>query len=137
MANKIRFYETWDFKSILTSAAIISILLIFLAGYYFYPSILNKYKLSKYDSITTGRILLVDEQLIIRQTQLGNKTIIDHFNIHFSYELEGKIYNGTDEIQNTLENRTNLKSILSSSDSLVNVKYFSNNPANSILDLTN
>lgn len=72
--NKLRFYDTWDFASIRATAVIMSLLILGFTAYYLIPKTLVKARVSKYKSIAKGKLLRVDKQVVIRQTQLGNKT---------------------------------------------------------------
>lgn len=133
--RRIRFYETWDFESIRASIVVIFIIVLFCSGYYLYPKVHNYFKLMKYDSVTKGKILSVEEHVFIRQTQLGSKPKVGHYKVSFSYDLEGQVYVVAEDIAGTIGNRKSLRLILNS-DSIANVKYMSEYPRKSVLDLT-
>ena len=137
MANKLNFYETWDLKSFFGVIAILLVLSIIAVIFYSFPSFSNNSKLSKYDAEITGMLISADEQVLIRQTIVGSKPMIDHFTVKFTYEVGEQTYENTDVVSGTIRNIDKIKRILSSTNKSIRVKYLSDEPAKSVVDLTN
>jgi len=135
MANKVKFYHTWSAKNMIITVGVISLLLLFLIGFFYYPQISNLYKSSRFDAQTIGTLVKLDEQTIIRQTKIGNKVEVDHYKVTYEYLVKNKSYEHTDVVEGTPVNRKRILHIWQT-DKLITVKFKSNNPHKSIIDLS-
>ena len=136
MAKKLKFYETWDLKSVFAALGMAAFLGLLAIIYFAFPSFSNRYQLSKLDGTTNGLIIQADEQIIFAQSLLGNRPKIDHYTIEFTYQVNEKSFTNTCMVDETKSNRDKLKRILSTTDSSVVVKFMTLDPANSMIDLS-
>ncbi len=135
MANKIRFYQTIDSKSIFMTVIVILLLAsLFYMNESFSPA-LDSYKLSKYDMNTVGKLISADEQIIFRQTRMGSEPIIDNVRITFTYQVGKEIFTSSKIVNGTTHNISNLRKIMSSSGRIIKIKYQSDYPSKSMVDL--
>ncbi|MEQ9376493.1 MAG: hypothetical protein RIG68_15005 [Imperialibacter sp.] len=136
MANKTKFYHLWDLKSSFITIGVTALLLSVVVIIIYFPQLSRYYKLSKYDNETSGILLDVDEQSIIRQTKLGNKLEIDHYKVRYSYLVGEQEYEKVDFVDGTPVNGQILLNNWKSSKQVL-VRYKTGNPAQSMLDLRN
>lgn len=135
MANKIRFYQTIDSKSIFITVIVILLLAsLFYMSPYFSPA-LDSYKLSKYDMDTMGELISIDEQIIFRQTRMGSEPMIDNVRITFTYQVGKEVFTSSEIVNGTTDNISNLRKIMNSSGKVIKIKYQSNNPSKSMVNL--
>ncbi len=135
MANKIRFHQTIDSKSIFMTVIVIILLAsLFYMNESFSPA-LDSYKLSKYDMNTVGKLISADEQIIFRQTRMGSEPIIDNVRITFTYQVGKEILTSSKIVNGTTHNISNLRKIMSSSGRIIKIKYQSDYPSKSMVDL--
>lgn len=134
MANEVRFYHLWNVKNILITIGTLFILILVLGIFFYYPQLSDYYKASKFDNETTGILMDIDGQTIIRQTKLGNKVEIEHYKVTYKYAVNGKWYKDTDILSGTIVNGQMLNEKWSSDKSIV-VRYLSYDPQQSMINL--
>ena len=134
MANELRFYHLWSIRNILITVGVVSILILMLGAFLFYPQLSYSYKDSKFDSETDGVMQNIEEQTIIRQTKLGNKVEVDHYEVTYKYAVNGKWYTDTDIVKGTPVNGQMLYRIWNSDKSIA-IKYLSGDPVQSMINL--
>lgn len=135
MANKIRFYQTIDSKSIFWTIIVVSLisLLIYISNSY--SPILDSFKLSKYDEETVGRLISTDEQVIFHQTRMGSTPSIDNIKVEFTYQVGENTFMNKEIVNGTIDNISNLRRIMNSSGKIIKIKYQSKNPSKSMINL--
>lgn len=136
MANKVRFYHLWTFKHISQILlGIVSLIFVFWI-LYFYPRIINYYKLSKFDSETIGVIVNVKENTVIRQSEYGNKIVLEHYDVDYKYQVKGKEYYKSEIVTGKGMFGYRLKKIFSTEKKIIEIRFISQNPSKCMIDLT-
>ncbi len=92
MANKVRFYHLWSFKSIITTILVLAITGILLYYLYSYQNISENNRLEKFNSSTNGYLISYEKLTRLRQTKLGTQYEISGYKLRYSYSINGKNY---------------------------------------------
>ena len=135
MAKEVRFYHLWEIKTVLTTIVVSTCIIIFLGVYFFYHDLYDYYRLSRYDAYTSGQLIKVEEKTQIKQTKLGSRVTVDHYEIKYIYEVDGSSFEQADVLLATEVNRYVLGKIVNSKDSALSVRYSSEDPVRSSIDL--
>lgn len=91
--------------------------------------------MSKYDGQTSGIILNINENSIIRQTNEGSYTDINNYEVLYRYEVDGKPFESIDFIGGNVSNGKKLK-LLWDSGKTVTIRFMKAEPSKSAIDLT-
>ena len=133
MANKIPWYATVNWKSILETTIILGII-VGLAIILLLPKIIRHNKLENYRGETTAKVLSVKENITTRQGSDGNKVVVDHYDVKFRYKVNGKPYEGTNALDGTPKNTYYLNKVAKSNYEMpVSVRYDMENPAKALI----
>ncbi len=134
MANKVRFYHLWSIRNILSTVVVSMLLVLMLGTYFYYPQLSNYYKRSRFDEETNGILLNIEERTVINQTKFGNKLNVLHYEITYKFDVDDNGFTHTDIVSATLVNKKALDKAWNS-DKKIAVKYLSNNPEHSMVNL--
>ena len=132
MVRKIPFYEMWDWKSILGVAiAILIVILIFSLMYL--ASISNAIKIKMYDGQTSAYLIKIDTLTRMKQNLLGNE-IVNKYNVHYLYVINGEVYGGIEFIEGNLNNEKFLLAINNKKKDFI-IRYDLQNPKKSTIEI--
>ena len=135
-SKKIKWLTHWDWHSIRITIGITSTLFGVMLVYYFGQSLWREVRLTQFDGETTGMLVEVTTQKRMSQGYAGNKVVTDCYIIKYSYTAKGRSYTATDRIFVDRLNTFSLKKLIkTNTDSLVHVRYDTQHPRNSMIDL--
>ncbi|MDN5211937.1 hypothetical protein QQ020_07735 [Fulvivirgaceae bacterium BMA12] len=133
MANKIPWYTTVNWKSILETTMILGIIA-GLSIILLLPKIIRHNKLENYQGETTAKILSVKENITTRQGSDGNKVVVDNYVVKFRYRVDGEPYESTNSLDGTHKNTYYLNKVAKSNYEMpVSVRYDMENPAKALI----
>ena len=135
MTRRIPFYILWDIKTWLQSIAGIIVILTIVASYYYYPEIMVRIKALKFDSEITGQIISVEAHENLKQTIIGSKVSKQYFTISYSYKVGDSTYTKAEKVFINNKDKLIFKNILDNDNQVINVRYDSSEPANSMVYL--
>lgn len=134
MSKNVRIFELWDFRTSLLTIGLVSSVVVIILVIFYYPQISYVYRLSHFDKHTTGTVVHIEEQTLIRQTRLGSKVEIDHFDVIYTYTVGGTVYQNVDNISGKYVNSLKLLKIWQSDKEII-VNYSSKMPDKSMINI--
>lgn len=134
MANKVRFYHIWEIKKILISVGSTILIIAIIAIIIFHKGLIYRYKRITFDKQTIGRLLELDEQESMSQTLEGNRLYVENYKVTYGYKINSESYVSTYLVDANVVNQKRLIEIWNSDKSVV-VRYKSNDPSESMVDV--
>ncbi|TRX62587.1 hypothetical protein FNH22_00385 [Fulvivirga sp. M361] len=80
-------------------------------------------------------MIKVEKKTQIKQTRLGSRVTVDHYEIKYVYEVDSLFFEQADVLLATEVNRYKLRKVMNSKDSVLSVRYSSEDPTRSSIDL--
>lgn len=131
MANKVRFYHLWDWKTAPWFLGIILFVIIIL----YFPRITDAYRLAKFDSSTIGRVLDIKPINGIRQSKYGSYNSTYSYEVTYTYEANGRMFVNKTLVYASGRSSKNLKTLAKSIDKRVTIYFRYRYPSESTIDL--
>jgi len=129
MTKQIPAWEFWDWRSILGTIAIISILIAFFAVFMNSPDFFRHQHEKRYNSETNATVLSLHQNTQMSQGKMGAHLNVHSVSITYQFRDNDRIYIGSDELPySSIRDIQFVDSLLSGSIKTVSVKYLFQNP---------
>lgn len=136
--RKLRFWETWDWKSIREG---ILLLCFMIATFLFlekYPDFVRNGKSSHLNQNVKGQFISIKPiEGLYESAYRGNLTTQNYFAVAYSYEVEGRTYYNEDRIPNSFTNKSFIETLTKGELKQVTVRYNSFEPSKSQIAVDN
>ena len=135
MANKVKFYQIWDWKETWSSIFWIVLSILGLILIFNLSRVTEFIQMFKYDTETVGRIIEVRPLNSMRQTPEGNQATVDYYEVVYGYEVDSSSFVKTQIIHSSQKNTLWLDEVMKSKDKRIQIYYKYTDPKLSAIDL--
>jgi len=130
--KNIKFYQTWQFNMWSTIVMVVSLY----AAYFFYYPVMELIKQSRFDTQSQAVLINYEARKMLYQGyEGGTYTKVKNYIVYYHYQIAGQTYQGQDILPGKAAIGLTLKHILNSPDRIIKIKYQSDTPAKSVVDL--
>ena len=106
------------------------------AAYFFYYPVMELIKQSGFDTQSQGVLINYEARKMLYQGyEGGTYTKVKNYIVYYHYQIGGQTYQGQDILPGKAAIGLTLKHILNSPDRIIKIKYQSDTPAKSVVDL--
>jgi hypothetical protein len=90
--NKVKHWIEDHWNNITSIFGLLVFVLVFVLVYVYGPKLLNTFLVNRLDTETTGKVLSIEREKIIREDHLGGRVKIGGFTMTYQYDIEDSTY---------------------------------------------